>query len=101
MSAMPSTETVTVLFSDVVGSTALLERFGPEEADRMRREHFVALRAAVSAHDGREIKNVGDGLMVVFGSAAAAVDCAVDMQRRACRVAADDDVEAPALRVGI
>jgi class 3 adenylate cyclase/DNA-binding CsgD family transcriptional regulator len=101
MSVMPSTETVTVLFSDVVGSTALLERLGPEKADRLRREHFLALRAAVSAHDGREIKNVGDGLMVVFGSAAAAVDCAVDMQRRASRVGTDDDVEPPALRVGI
>src|SRR5436309_255582 len=50
MPVMPSTETVTVLFSDVVGSTALLERFGPEAADRMRREHFLALRAAVFDH---------------------------------------------------
>ena len=100
MLLMPSTETVTVLFSDVVGSTALLERLGPEAADGVRRQHFVALRAAIAAHDGREVKNVGDGLMVVFTSAAAAVDCAVEMQRRA-GLAVPGDADPPGLRVGI
>ena len=47
----------------------------------LRREHFAALRAAVAEHGGREVKSTGDGLMVAFPSAVAAVRCAVDMQR--------------------
>ena len=69
---------VTILFT---GSTALFERKGDEAADAVRREHFAALRRAVDEHGGREVKSTGDGLMVAFPSAVAAVRCAVDMQR--------------------
>ncbi|HEX6654319.1 MAG TPA: response regulator [Thermoleophilaceae bacterium] len=72
---------VTVLFSDLVGSAALFDRLGDDAADVVRREHFDALRRAVAEHGGREIKSTGDGLMVAFPSAVAAVRCAVDMQR--------------------
>jgi DNA-binding NarL/FixJ family response regulator/class 3 adenylate cyclase len=72
---------VTVLFSDLVGSTALFDRMGDEAADLVRREHFDALRRAVAEHGGREVKSTGDGLMVAFPSAVAAVRCAVAMQR--------------------
>src|SRR5919198_273645 len=72
---------VTILFTDLVGSTALFERRGDEAADAVRREHFNALRRAVAEHRGREVKSTGDGLMVTFASAAAAVRCAIDMQR--------------------
>jgi len=70
------------MFTDIVASTALLERFGPEAADKARRSHFSVLRGALAGHGGREVKNLGDGLMVVFPSAVAAVAAAVDMQRR-------------------
>jgi class 3 adenylate cyclase/DNA-binding CsgD family transcriptional regulator len=96
---MATTETVTILFTDMVGSTGLLERLGPEAAERARRDHVARLRAAVAAAGGREIKNVGDGLMVVFNSAAAGVACALDMQRRVD--AAPDGGDAGRLRVGI
>src|ERR671920_748447 len=69
---------VTMLFT---GSTALFERKGDEAADAVRREHFAALRRAVDEHGGREVKSTGDGLMVAFPSAVAAVRCAVEMQR--------------------
>ncbi len=72
---------VTILFSDLVGSAALFDRQGDEAADRVRREHFAVLREAVTEHGGREVKSTGDGLMVAFSSAVAAVRCAVDMQR--------------------
>src|SRR5512133_2514456 len=72
---------VTILFTDLVGSTTLFDRAGDEQADALRRDHFAALRAAVAEHGGREVKSTGDGLMVAFGSAVAAVRCAVDMQR--------------------
>ena len=72
---------VTILFTDLVGSAALFEQQGDEAADAIRREHFEALRRAVEEHRGREVKSTGDGLMVAFTSAVAAVRCAVDMQR--------------------
>jgi DNA-binding NarL/FixJ family response regulator len=74
-------EFVTILFTDLVGSTALFARRGDERADALRREHFDTLRRAITAHGGSEVKSTGDGLMVTFTSAVAAVRCAVDMQR--------------------
>jgi DNA-binding NarL/FixJ family response regulator/class 3 adenylate cyclase len=74
---------VTILFTDLVGSAALFDRIGDEDADARRREHFGALRRAIAEHGGREVKSTGDGLMVAFESAVAAVRCAVAMQRSA------------------
>jgi DNA-binding NarL/FixJ family response regulator/class 3 adenylate cyclase len=74
-------EFVTILFTDLVGSASLFDRSGDEEADALRRGHFAALRGAVAEHGGREVKSTGDGLMVAFQSAVAAVRCAVAMQR--------------------
>jgi DNA-binding NarL/FixJ family response regulator/class 3 adenylate cyclase len=71
---------VTILFSDIVGSTALYDRHGDDEADRRRVTHFDALRAAIAEHGGREVKSTGDGVMVAFTSTVAAVRCAVAMQ---------------------
>ena len=78
---MASTQTVTVLFTDMVGSTELASRLGPKEADRIRQNHFSLLRQALAASEGREVKNLGDGLMVVFGSPSGAVAAAVAMQQ--------------------
>ena len=75
-------ETVTILITDLVGSTQLESRVGPIAAEELREEHFGLLREAIGETGGREIKNTGDGLMVAFGSAAAAVSCAVLIQQR-------------------
>jgi len=72
---------VTLLFTDLVGSTALTERLGDDVAEGIKRTHFRLLREAVQTHGGEEVKNLGDGLMVVFNSAVEAVACAVEMQR--------------------
>src|SRR5215216_2032039 len=79
----------TILFTDLVGSTTLFDRRGDEAADAVRREHFAALRRAIAEHGGREVKSTGDGLMVTFSSAVAAVRCAVDMlaSEVVCRIA--------------
>src|SRR3954447_17118352 len=74
-------ETVTVLFTDLVGSTALLSQVGEEVAEELRREHFGLLRGAIQPSSGREVKNLGDGLMVVFASAADGVAAAVEIQQ--------------------
>jgi class 3 adenylate cyclase/tetratricopeptide (TPR) repeat protein len=95
-----SVETVTVLFTDLVGSTGLATRVGPAAAEELRREHFGLLREAVEASGGREVKNVGDGLMVVFQSSSAAVGCAVSMQQRLDRRNRHAD-EQLMIRVGV
>ena len=82
---MGSVETVTVLFTDLVGSTGMAQRIGPVAAEEVRKEHFGILRRAIDEFDGEEVKNLGDGLMVRFGSASAALDCAATMQKRIAR----------------
>ena len=79
---MDSVETVTVLITDLVGSTGLESRVGPAMAGELRGEHFGLIREALQDAGGREVKNTGDGLMLVFGSTAAAVACAVGVQQR-------------------
>src|SRR5262252_6330720 len=73
--------TVTVLFTDVVGSTELMARVGETASDSMRRDHFERLRRVIAATGGREVKNLGDGVMVVFDGAASALSCAAAMQQ--------------------
>ena len=72
---------MTILFTDLVGSTELLSRLGESAFDEVRRGHFSALRKAINHHGGEEIKTLGDGVLAVFGSAAEAVKCAVAMQQ--------------------
>jgi adenylate cyclase len=87
---------VTILFTDLVGSSALFARHGDEAADALRREHYDALRRAAAGHGGTVVKSTGDGLMVTFPSAVAAVRCAVAMQR--ATTGAADGLE---LRIGL
>ena len=68
-----TTENVAVLFTDMVGSTALASGLAPDAADEVRRGHFSILRQAIAEAGGTEVKNLGDGLMVVFASASAAL----------------------------
>ena len=60
---MGATETVTLVFTDLVGSTELLSRLGPEAAEVLRREHFGLLRSSLAENHGTEVKNTGDGMM--------------------------------------
>ena len=78
---MGTTQTVSLLFTDLVGSTSLATRLAPAAADDLRREHFGVLRRAIGDHGGTEVKNLGDGLMVSFEGVASAVDCAISMQQ--------------------
>ncbi|HEY1358439.1 MAG TPA: AAA family ATPase [Thermoleophilaceae bacterium] len=97
---MSSVETVSILISDLVGSTGLETRVGPAVANELRREHFSTLREAIDSAGGREVKNTGDGLMVVFESAAAGVECAVGMQQLLERRNRNAD-EQLSIRVGV
>jgi class 3 adenylate cyclase/tetratricopeptide (TPR) repeat protein len=93
-------ETVTVLFSDLVGSTNLSSTVGPAVAEELRREHFALLREAIEEAGGVEVKNLGDGLMVTFASASSAVTCGVAMQQGVERRNREAD-EQLSIRIGI
>src|SRR5215471_8012149 len=68
--------TLAIVFTDIVGSTALGRALGDEEMSGVRRAHFGHSRALLAQHAGREIKTIGDGVMAVFRSIGAALDYA-------------------------
>jgi predicted ATPase/class 3 adenylate cyclase len=72
--------TITMLFSDIEGSTALLGRLGDRYGEALS-AHRVLMRAAFEAWRGREISTEGDSFFVVFESAGDAVACALAAQR--------------------
>ena len=79
------TGTVTLLFTDLVSSTELLEKLGDDAAEELRRTHFGFVRDAVAANSGQEVKTVGDSLMVAFASALDALGCGVAVQQAVYR----------------
>src|SRR5215471_15532613 len=60
-------KTVTIVFSDVTGSTALGERLDPETLRRVMSRYFDAMRAVIERHGGTVEKFIGDAIMAVFG----------------------------------
>jgi class 3 adenylate cyclase/tetratricopeptide (TPR) repeat protein len=76
---------VTVLFCDVVGSTALGETVDPEALQRLLARYFERMKEIVDAHGGTVEKFIGDAVMAVFGVPVAHEDDAL----RACRAAAE------------
>ena len=92
--------TVSVLFSDIVGSTELFAAMGDDAADAVRREHLDGLGRVVAEHGGRVVKGLGDGIMAVFDSAAGAVEAGVAMQASAVDLA-DRRSLALSIRVGV
>jgi len=72
---------VTILFTDIEGSTAMTQRLGDAKAREVMREHERIVREALKAHGGSEVKTMGDGFMASFGSATKALECAVAIQR--------------------
>jgi class 3 adenylate cyclase len=89
---------VTVLFTDLVGSTELLSRAGDDDAQRIFRAHHDLLAETAAAHGGEEVKWLGDGLMVVFDSVADALSAAIAMQQAARRPVEGEQL---AIRVGL
>jgi class 3 adenylate cyclase/tetratricopeptide (TPR) repeat protein len=73
--------TVTILFTDVVGSTDLTTSRGDEAAQEIMRVQRELTRLQVEEHSGHEVKGLGDGFMVAFTTARQAVACAVGIQR--------------------
>ena len=96
MTALP-TGTVTFFFSDIEGSTPLLERLGADYTALLER-HQRIVRDAFRSHGAVEISTEGDSFFGVFPSAADAVTAAVDIQRR---LAAEEWPQSSTVRVRI
>jgi len=75
------TGTITFLFTDIEGSTRLLQHLGDQYAD-VPTAHFEILRNALASHGGHEEGTEGDSIFAVFPGAVEAVNAAVDAQRR-------------------
>ena len=71
----------TILFTDIVDSTALTQRLGDEAAMAFLDVHDTIVRDALAALGGREVKHTGDGIMACFLSTVSAVRCATRIQR--------------------
>ena len=74
-------DTHVVLFTDIVGSSALASRHGDDKAHEVRRAHDRIVREALKEQQGKEIKHTGDGIMAAFSMASHALDCAIAIQR--------------------
>lgn len=68
------------MFTDMVGSTASAQA-NEAEALKLRDEQAGLVRPLFAAHQGREIKSMGDGFLAEFDSALRAVQCAIDIQQ--------------------
>jgi class 3 adenylate cyclase len=72
---------VTILFTDMVGSTSMMRRLGDDKGRAVLRQHERIVREALKAHGGTEVKTMGDGFMACLSSATRALECAIAMQR--------------------
>jgi predicted ATPase/class 3 adenylate cyclase len=74
-------ETFTFLFTDIEGSTALVQRLGEDLYARLLADHHRLIRSGLAAHDGREVDTQGDAFFAVFSSPRACVAAVLEMQR--------------------
>jgi class 3 adenylate cyclase len=72
----------TFMFTDIVGSTDLISTIGDEAWNDVVGWHDGTLRTVIGSHGGEVVRTTGDGFFASFGDAAAALDCAVAIQRR-------------------
>ncbi len=78
---LPSRRLAAIMFTDLVGYSAMAHR-DEALAIELLEQHRVWVRAILARYGGREIETIGDAFLVEFGSALAAVECAVAVQER-------------------
>ena len=84
---MSQSETLTIIFTDLVGSTEHLQRVGDEAGAQLFRAHHRLMTEAVETTGGTELEWLGDGMLAAFSSASDAVRCAILMQQTASKPA--------------
>jgi len=94
-------DAVTILFTDLKGSTALYERIGDSRAYHLVREHFAILGAAVRDHNGTLVKTIGDAVMAAFSDPADGLRCALRIQDDFATYNAVPDNESAIITLGL
>ncbi len=93
--------TVTLMFSDLSGFTEMTERLGDEQALAIVQAHNAIVRREVAAHGGRELELQGDGFLLSFAAASAAVRCAIAIQRSFAAYSAAHPARPIGVKIGI
>src|SRR6266540_6617791 len=92
---------VTVMFSDVEGSTDVTRRLGDVQGRRVIEAYKKLVREELERHDGREIDSIGDGFFVTFTSTRRAVGCAVAIQKALLEHGHEHPEEGVRARIGL
>jgi class 3 adenylate cyclase len=91
----------TIVFTDLVGSTAILDAVGQSAFMVLLTEHDLIIRRALVASRGREVKHTGDGIMASFDDVASALQCSIAIQAGFAARAADGPVTELRVRIGL
>lgn len=92
---------LSILFSDIEGSTSLNESLGDRQWVKLLARHDKALRAQIERQAGHVIKTQGDGFMVAFSTPAQAVHCAIGVQNAFASPRPSSSAGRPPLRLRI
>jgi class 3 adenylate cyclase len=93
--------TVTLLFTDIEGSTAMTELLGDRRWLELLGDHNKIVRDELRAYEGFEVKSQGDGFMIAFASAGRALLCAVGIQRAIDAFTIEHPVPPLRVRIGL
>lgn len=72
---------LTILFTDITGSTVLYEKMGDARAYNLVRDHFEVVFTAIESHQGVVVKTIGDAVMAAFAKPDKALEAALDAQQ--------------------
>jgi class 3 adenylate cyclase/pimeloyl-ACP methyl ester carboxylesterase len=92
---------LTILFTDLVGSTELTQRLGDAGAQNLLRTHNTIIRERLREHGGAELKTMGDGFMASFPSGSRALDCAIAIQQAFAAYNDGRKADAIVVRIGL
>jgi class 3 adenylate cyclase len=92
---------VTILFTDIEGSTTMTQRAGDAAAQEIVHAHNSIVRKALEARGGTETKHTGDGIMASFPLPSSAIEAAIDIQRDVAKNNAEHPEMALHVRVGL
>src|SRR4029453_14526754 len=92
---------ITILFTDVQGSTQLRARHGDRVADEMLGDHERIVRRAIGAYGGAELAFLGDGFLATFGTPAAGLSCAIAIQQALQSYGRDNADRRIRVRIGL
>jgi class 3 adenylate cyclase len=92
---------VTLIFTDIEGSTEMSERLGDRQWMEVLRDHNALIRNLVQLHEGTVVKARGDGFMLAFSSAHSALYCAMEVARAFAGRSSSPSAEALNVRIGV